>query len=174
MLNPAAITASAATIHVGTLTDVDDLLAIECAAFASDRIGRLEFEELTQSPEAAVLIARYGAAQAGALVMKQVGAGLETEAYLYSLGVVPEFRRMGVGDALLDGAVAMASRWQAWRIVLEVRPDNIGAIAFYEDAGFVTFGRRSGWYEDGSSALRMARLVSWQPSSKQPFNEAPA
>ncbi len=174
MLNATAITACAATIHAGTLSDVDALLAIECAAFASDRIGRAEFEDLTQSAKAAVLIARYGIAEAGALVLKQVGAGVETEAYLYSLGVVPEFRRLGVGDALLDEAVAIASRWQAWRIVLEVRPDNLAAIAFYAGAGFVTIGRRSRWYEDGSPALRMAWLLPWKPSSNQCANEAQA
>lgn len=174
MLNATAITTRAATIHVGTPSDVDDLMAIECAAFASDRIGRAEFEQLTQSAEAAVLVASYGSARAGALVLKRVGSGLETEAYLYSLGVVPAFRRLGVGDALLDEALAMASRWQAWRMMLEVRPDNLGAIAFYAGAGFNSIGRRSDWYEDGAPALHMARLLPWTPSSNQSANEAHA
>lgn len=164
MLNATAITARAATLHVGTLSDVDDLLAIEFAAFASDRIGRSEFEELTQSPNSAVVIARHGIAGAGALVLKQLGAGVDKEAYLYSLAVMPEFRRLGLGGALLDEALAIALRWQAWRIVLEVRPDNLGTIAFYEGAGFNAIGRKPGWYEDGAPALRMARLVPWTPS----------
>ena len=165
MLNATAIAARAATLHVGTLSDVDDLLAIEFAAFASDRIGRSEFEELTQSPNAAVVIARYGIAGAGSLVLKQLGAGVNTEAYIYSLAVVPEIRRVGVGGALLNEALAMASRWQAWRIVLEVRPDNLEAIALYAGAGFDTVGRRPDWYEDGAPALRMARLVPLTSSS---------
>lgn len=174
MLNATAITAHATTVHVGTPSDIDNLLAIERAAFDSDRIGRAEFEALTRSADAAVFIARHGITEAGALVLKRTGADADTEAYLYSLAVAPEFRRLGVGDALLGEALSMALEWGAWRMVLEVRTDNLGAIAFYAGAGFKTFGRRPGWYEDGAPALRMARLVHWTSCSSPLAIEAHA
>jgi ribosomal-protein-alanine N-acetyltransferase len=36
---------------------------------------------------------------------------------------------------------------------LEVREDNLGAIALYEQAGYVKTGRRPAYYQDGCAAV---------------------
>jgi ribosomal-protein-alanine N-acetyltransferase len=39
------------------------------------------------------------------------------------------------------------------RLLLEVREDNAGAIAFYESQGFVEIARRRLYYRDGATAV---------------------
>jgi [ribosomal protein S18]-alanine N-acetyltransferase len=76
---------------------------------------------------------------------------------LYSLAVHPDRRRAGLARALLEevhrAADASAVDW----IRLEVRPDNAAAIVLYDALGYAAIGSRTGYYEDGSDALRMER-----------------
>lgn len=61
------------------------------------------------------------------------------ECNITSLAVKKEFRKMGVGKALLD-ALSFPE------IFLEVRKSNAAAIALYEKCGFFTIGERKGFY----------------------------
>jgi ribosomal protein S18 acetylase RimI-like enzyme len=66
------------------------------------------------------------------------------------MGVVREFRRRGIGEALLRVALDGARRYGLSRVELTVRPRNRGAIALYEKAGFAHEGvKRSGMSTDG-------------------------
>lgn len=56
------------------------------------------------------------------------------------LGVVAQFRRRGVGRALLETALAQARRVGLERIELTVRAPNRAAIALYEKLGFAVEG----------------------------------
>jgi ribosomal-protein-alanine N-acetyltransferase len=62
-------------------------------------------------------------------------------------------RRRGIGRALLAGLIGWSRDHGAARITLEVRAGNGAAIALYEQMGFVTLGRRAGYYPDGEDAL---------------------
>jgi ribosomal-protein-alanine N-acetyltransferase len=62
-------------------------------------------------------------------------------------------RRRGIGAALLAGLIDWTAASAAARITLEVRASNEPAIALYGQAGFVTLGRRNGYYPDGEDAL---------------------
>jgi ribosomal protein S18 acetylase RimI-like enzyme len=53
--------------------------------------------------------------------------------------VLPEFRRLGVGRALLEAAEARARNLGCCKLTLEVREDNEGARSLYESAGFGDF-----------------------------------
>ena len=54
---------------------------------------------------------------------------------------------------LLDEVVALGPRAGANRLLLEVRDDNSGALAFYADRGFVEIDRRPRYYRDGTTAV---------------------
>jgi ribosomal-protein-alanine N-acetyltransferase len=73
------------------------------------------------------------------------------EAQLLNLSVVPEFRREGIGRALLLQFVDDARRLYAEQLFLEVRVSNRGAIALYEGAGFVAIARRVAYYPPGET-----------------------
>ncbi len=78
------------------------------------------------------------------------------EAELLLVGVRPDYRRQGVGTALL-AAVRQAARAAGInRLHLEVRADNDAALSLYRVAGFAICGRRPGYYQSGQGAPRDA------------------
>ena len=74
-------------------------------------------------------------------------------AELQRIGVSPALRRTGVASALLAEVVAEAPGTGADRLILEVREDNAGALAFYASRGFVEIDRRPRYYRDGTTAI---------------------
>lgn len=74
-------------------------------------------------------------------------------AELQRIGVDPARRRRGVAAALLDQVVAEAPGTGADRLILEVREDNAGALAFYASRGFIEIDRRARYYRDGTTAV---------------------
>lgn len=79
-----------------------------------------------------------------------VGMGLVRvvagEGEVLTLGVDPQARRRGVGDALVAAAVVAATAHGAESLFLEVAADNAAAQALYAKAGFTFAGRRAGYY----------------------------
>jgi ribosomal-protein-alanine N-acetyltransferase len=78
-------------------------------------------------------------------------------AELQRIAVTEAHRRRGVAATLLGGVVDAARRTPADRLLLEVREDNRGAIAFYAGQGFVEIDRRARYYADGTTAVVMRR-----------------
>jgi ribosomal protein S18 acetylase RimI-like enzyme len=65
------------------------------------------------------------------------------EAALASMWVAPDYRRLGVGAALIESAIAWAQTQRYTAVRLEVADENAPAIAFYERMGFTATGRVS-------------------------------
>jgi ribosomal-protein-alanine N-acetyltransferase len=83
-----------------------------------------------------------------------------------SVGVLPRWRRRGIGRALIDAVVANAERDGLGSIVLEVATENAAARALYAAFGFVQVGRRPGYYcQTGgrTDALILRRGSSGEP-----------
>ncbi|QLD84755.1 GNAT family N-acetyltransferase [Natronomonas halophila] len=76
------------------------------------------------------------------------------EATLSELAVTPESRREGYGRQLVD---EIAEVTDADRLVVTTPKENEAAKAFYESLGFDVDERLSGFYADGSDALRLVR-----------------
>jgi len=74
-------------------------------------------------------------------------------AELQRIAVDQRSRRAGIATALLAGVVEKAGRTEADRLLLEVRADNRGALAFYAAQGFVEIDRRPRYYADGGTAI---------------------
>ena len=71
---------------------------------------------------------------------------LGNECEILSLGIVPEHRRQGAGQALLNAVMEEAARLGRPSVVLEVAADNGAARALYAGAGFVAVGHRPRYY----------------------------
>lgn len=85
--------------------------------------------------------------------------------HILNIAADPDFRRQGVGTALLAAAVARAQKMRMIEITLEVRDSNREAQAFYLRHGFVARGRRPGYYVDnGEDAIIMTCPVAGFPS----------
>ncbi|MDI6910096.1 ribosomal protein S18-alanine N-acetyltransferase [Nocardioides sp.] len=89
----------------------------------------------------------------GRVVGHAVTSVVEDVAELQRIAVGAEHRRRGLASALLDEVVATARAGGADRLLLEVREDNAGALAFYAARGFVEVDRRRRYYRDGATAV---------------------
>jgi putative acetyltransferase len=71
--------------------------------------------------------------------------------HVADLGLMVDFdyRRRGIGRALLDAAVEWAREAEVRKLELHVFPWNEAAIALYEDFGFVREGYRKNHYYRG-------------------------
>ena len=75
------------------------------------------------------------------------------------VGVVPEARRRGAAQFMLQGLIEAESRAQATEVRLELRESNAAARALYEGLDFVVVGERSRYYPDGENALLLTRSL---------------
>lgn len=114
-----------------------------------------DMAELLASPGVqGVVMSEEGEPAGFALIRAMAG-----EAELLTVCVRPEFRRTGLGAALLESAEAAAAGRQAERIFLEVSAANNAAIGLYERAGYARSGLRRGYYRDGSDAVLMDKAL---------------
>lgn len=73
------------------------------------------------------------------------------EVEIQRIGVLPQFRRLGLGGLLVREAKRYAlvqSRGSADYMYLEVRRSNTAAVALYRSCGFKEFGLRRGYYSN--------------------------
>lgn len=102
-------------------------------------------------PTVHYLVSRDRAAVVGYAVASVAGDVVE----LQRIAVDPERRRGGRASSLLAEVVRLARADGAERVLLEVREDNAGALAFYAASGFGEISRRSTYYRDGATAVVM-------------------
>lgn len=149
---------AADAVHVRRATpdDVPALLRLE-RYFPGDRIGARALRRFVRSATADVWVAVAGPdgdVVGDAVVLYRRGVAA---ARLYSIVVDPAERGRGVANALLEQAEAVAAERGSVAMRLEVRVDNDAARRLYERRGFEVVGTTDGYYEDGSSALRMRK-----------------
>ena len=81
------------------------------------------------------------------------------EAHIATIAVHPDFRRQGLGKALLKTGMDEAYAEGARIYHLEVRAGNTAAIRMYADFGYEVVGRRTRYYQDnGEDALLMTKV----------------
>ena len=137
-------------IRVARLSDLDALVAMEESVFDYDRMSRRQYRHHLTSDNAIVLVARDGQEILGCgLVFFRAGTRV---ARLYSLATAPQARGRGVGKRLLAALERKVRERGRARLRLEVRTDNAGAIRLYEKAGYVRYGLRPGYYDNGADA----------------------
>ena len=71
------------------------------------------------------------------------------EGQIYNIAIAPEFRRAGIGEALLQHLVDKAEADGCSLVTLEVRSGNAPAMELYRKMGFREVGRRRGYYAKG-------------------------
>jgi ribosomal-protein-alanine N-acetyltransferase len=78
------------------------------------------------------------------------------EAHIVSIAVRETYRRRGLGELLLIGAIEMARRRECQCVTLEARVSNHAAKALYAKYGFNEVGLRRRYYSDnGEDAVIM-------------------
>ena len=94
----------------------------------------------------------------GTIVGYCVAAEEERSAHLISLGVLRQYRRSGIGTALVRRLIANLNSTvkEVW---LEAKENNREAIKLYEKMGFKQMSTLQNYYEDGSSAVEMLLTI---------------
>lgn len=137
------------TVRRADARDLRAIAQIEQACFSVPWSETMILSSL-QNPSDFFYIAERGGRTAGYLGLNRV----LDEGYLYNLAVLPDFRRAGIGEALLRHVCAEMFATGASFVSLEVRCSNTAAIALYEKLGFRCVGKRKDFYsaprEDGA------------------------
>jgi ribosomal-protein-alanine N-acetyltransferase len=147
--------AEAATIRPAALDDVAAVAHLEeqCLGVDAWSEGLVREGIAGDLPTVSYLVADLDGEVIGHAVTSIVGDIEE----LQRIAVAEPHRRRGVAARLLAGVVDSGRRTLADRLLLEVRVDNHGALAFYASQGFVEIDRRLRYYADGTTAVVMRR-----------------
>jgi ribosomal-protein-alanine N-acetyltransferase len=82
------------------------------------------------------------------------------EAQILDMAVRRAEQGRGLGKALLEHVQSQARAWGCAKLCLEVSANNEPAQRLYVRAGFLVVGRRRKFYNDGSDAILMDRLLA--------------
>lgn len=151
-------------IRLATEHDLDSLVALEEAAFRSDRFSEDSIDYLlTRSRATTLVIEEDGVVVGSACVLWR---RLYESARLYNIAVDPSCQGRGYGAMLMDECEREAARRGCAVMTLEVRKDNEGAIKFYERRGYLFKRILPDYYEDGSAGLKMAKELDLEIPSR--------
>jgi ribosomal-protein-alanine N-acetyltransferase len=130
--------------------DLDAVLAIEELSFPSPW-ARASFVHELQSSHSQLTVAE----QQGQVVGYVCCWYVADEVHILDIAVHPACRRQGVGERLLRHALVHGQQRGALSANLEVRHNNLSAIALYQKFGFCEVGVRQRYYANGEDALVM-------------------
>jgi ribosomal protein S18 acetylase RimI-like enzyme len=158
--------------------DFDALHRIDVSCYSSDvAYSRSELRTYMAFPGAAVVVAEVPGG--GGAVPSDGGSEMELTAkiigfclsihrggggHIITMDVLKEWRRHGVGSALLEEAEKRLARAGVDRVELETATDNAAGIAFWRSRGYRACGVKRGYYPRGVDAYAMAKsLVTIRP-----------
>ena len=128
---------------IASPSDIEDVLVIEDASFTNPWSREMYLSELQNTGVSFLFLARDPTGHAiGFCSFWRV----LDELHINNLAVLPEFRRAGVGSALLTRALEEGLARGARRATLEVRRSNAAARQLYERFGFTVAGVREDYY----------------------------
>lgn len=138
-------------------SDLDQIMEIEWASFNRyDAYTLADFERWFHYNPDLCLAAEVEGRIAGYVISRiQSGYG-----DLASLAIGSAYRRWGIGSALLAESVERIKNYGVDEIHLEVRKSNRTGLAFWQNMGFIPFGRLPNFYEDGEEATQMKKVLA--------------
>jgi ribosomal-protein-alanine N-acetyltransferase len=143
--------AAAVEIRRLTFADLPQVVAIERRAFTTPWSLAMFVLELSK-PSGICLAAEVERELVGYLVCSRY----DTVWHLMNIAVEPDWRRRGIGSALLQALLERVG--DDAQVTLEVRRSNQGAVVLYEQFGFRSVGVRRRYYADnGEDAVIMWR-----------------
>jgi ribosomal-protein-alanine N-acetyltransferase len=145
--------------------DLRAMYAIEEACFEpSVRFSRSLMRSLAHGPNCHTWLGtvdnvRVGFAIAGLRGEGNSGEGDSCLAYIWTIEVLPAFRRMGVARQLLMRVEESAREAGCAAVELHVSERNEGALAMYVASGFVQAGVEPEYYGRGEDAFRYRKVI---------------
>lgn len=135
------------------LQDIDEVLEVEHLCFTSPWSRQAFVTELVDNRLADYLVMVYENR-----IIGYIGVWLVIdEGHITNVAVHPDFRGMHLGESLMRTAMLNCLARGMKRMTLEVRVTNIVAQNLYEKLGFVSVGKRRGYYTDNNEDA----LIMW-------------
>jgi [ribosomal protein S18]-alanine N-acetyltransferase len=148
------------TLRNGTPADIDSLYALDLLCF--DKPFRFDLRSMRKyatHPEAIVLVAEEGGELRGFIVVNPTRRKALHSAYVTTLDVHPDFRRLGIAQKLLAEAERRAAGAGAVTMQLHVFTGNTDAIRFYESAGYEQLLLTQDFYSSGLDAFAYTKSL---------------
>ncbi|MDQ0254168.1 ribosomal-protein-alanine N-acetyltransferase [Evansella vedderi] len=124
--------------------DIDQVMEVEQDSFTTPWSRGAFINELTTNQ-----FAYYLVAEIDKRIVGYIGVWIIIdEAHITNIAVHSDFRRRGIGEMLLDGAMELAKTLGAKKLTLEVRVSNTVAQNMYRKKGFQQGGIRKKYYTD--------------------------
>jgi ribosomal-protein-alanine N-acetyltransferase len=123
--------------------DLDDVSALEAAAFTNPWTREMLAGELARNPFARVYVLRLPGARVAAFCACWL---VVDELHINTIAVAEAHRRQGLALALMRHILTAVSGEGVKRVTLEVRRSNEAAQRLYAKLGFVHAGVRPGYY----------------------------
>ncbi len=139
-----------------SIGDIDAIVRIEHSSFETPW-SRRQFEDEFNNRD---LTLPVGAECNGRLIAYAFLWIILDECHLANIAVDPEWRRKGIGRALMGRTIEIARERNCVKMMLEVRKSNRSAIALYEQSGFHKVGIRKHYYRDGFLRTEDAVLMN--------------
>ena len=144
------------------LSDLDEVLAIENASFASPWSRNMFMDELANQA-ASVIVFTFEGDLIGYLCFWEV----VDEGHLLNIAVHPSRRRDGLGSFIMDYLERCCVQRGLSRILLDVARRNAPARNLYKKCGFHSIGFRKNYYaEVQDDALVMEKCLTLPPSAE--------
>jgi ribosomal-protein-alanine N-acetyltransferase len=145
------------TLRTYTPEDFETLYEIDQACYEpAIAYSRREFRNYLRFPGAECVIAEEN----GEVVGFCLTSHQQARGYIITIDVLAEFRRRGVGTALLAEVERRLAGRGVKEIGLETATDNESAIAFWQKHGYRTRGVSKGYYPGGRDAYAMIKAIA--------------
>ena len=125
-------------------------------ALLSDSLHRKEYLFLVAEAEEESGIKRIAGYLGARIVLDEME--------IANVAVFPEYRKRGIGEAMMTELLSLATEQELYGVTLEVRISNETAIRLYEKLGFVREGIRPGFY---SKPVEDALILWYYPKKDQ-------
>ena len=132
-------------IRQAKLYDVPAMARIERDSFEAPWSADEITKDVTADGNVYVAVALADDERAGYAEIRMIAG----EGQIYNIAIAPEFRREGIGEALLRHLIDKADADGCSLVTLEVRSGNGPAMELYKKLGFREVGRRRGYYAKG-------------------------
>ena len=127
-----------------TQEHIDSVLQVEQACFTTPWTKEDFIREMNENQMAIYRVAVLDGKVIGYAGMWHV----VNEGHITNVAVLHDYRRQGVGDALMNAFMEIAEQKEMIGITLEVRMNNSAAQKLYVKYGFRPEGIRKGYYQD--------------------------
>lgn len=137
-------------------SDVAAIYRIERRCFGRRGFSKAHILWLLKNPSASTYLYFQGKKPVATIMLNRE----QEAARVVSIGVLPGYRREGLGTELMTLAETRMAETGAQELKLEVSVKNEGAIAFYSRLGYEFDGVLKGYYSWGEDAHVMKKGLS--------------